>query len=151
VVELQNDHAYGFDSFMKIAHMMNGVYIFYDIRNEKKHRGKGAGAILSSATINSIVNLCYVIYERIQAQREAKLEVNYRWLYEAANIGKSHIISFQNASSGGSNWKTTSQSTSVVHQVLQQMITERDRNKFLIIPSPSYLFHQVFQLGSYGI
>lgn len=130
VVELQNDHAYGFDSFMKVAHMMNGVYIFYDIRHEKKHRGKGAGAILPASTIETIANLCLSIYSRIRAQQEAKLEVNYKWLYDASNVGHSHIISFTN--------KTTLPSKPSVHSELQNMISSIDRHKFLIIPSPKY-------------
>eukprot|EP01041_Mallomonas_annulata_P013378 gene13378-28363_t len=57
LVELQQSHAFGFDSFMKVAHMTAGSYVFMDIRSFPVHRGKGAGTVLSVQSVTDMVRL----------------------------------------------------------------------------------------------
>lgn len=57
IVELQSQHNYGFDSFMKIAHMAKGHFVFYDIRKAPIHRGDGPGSLLSDKIVQDLVFL----------------------------------------------------------------------------------------------
>jgi hypothetical protein len=62
MLEMQVHHAYGFDSFMKIAHMAGGSYLFYDTRETPKLRAKGAGAILDQQTVEKMADLALEYY-----------------------------------------------------------------------------------------
>jgi Glycosyltransferase 61 len=140
VVELQNEHAFGFDSFMKIAHMANGVYVFYDIRHAVKHRGIGAGSVLDAATIESIVDLCLLLFSRIQEQRLAGHKVSYRSLLRMSNVIGNGIIHFKD------DYDLT-----MKLWYPRDIVKQSDRDKFLIVPSGSY-DHMVVNVSDiYGI
>ena len=62
LIELQGQWAFGFDSFMKLAHMSNGLYIHYDIRNLPLNYGLGAGALLDTNTIEQLVDISLLLY-----------------------------------------------------------------------------------------
>ena len=62
LIELQGQWAFGFDSFMKLAHMSNGLYIHYDIRNLPLNYGLGAGAMLDTSTIEQLVDIALLLY-----------------------------------------------------------------------------------------
>jgi len=66
LVEFQTHHAFGFDSYMKIAHMGKGSYIFYDSRDTPKWRGDGAGAVLPESDIKQLVELSMKEYRKIR-------------------------------------------------------------------------------------
>lgn len=56
VVELQNHHAYGLETFMRMAHMARGNYIFYDVRQAHKvAHEKVGGAHLNQSLVQRIV------------------------------------------------------------------------------------------------
>lgn len=59
VFEFGSWHGYGVDVYMKLAYMMMGNYIFYDLRNpEKKTDMPGPGAVLSLPILHDVVQLC---------------------------------------------------------------------------------------------
>jgi hypothetical protein len=66
LVEFQTHHAFGFDSYMKIAHMGKGSYIFYDSRDTPKWRGDGAGAVIPEGDIKQLVELSMKEYRKIR-------------------------------------------------------------------------------------
>jgi hypothetical protein len=63
IIELQTDYNFGLDTFLKIAHMMKGHYMLYDIRQAPLHRGVGAGSKLSDKVIEDIVYLSYGVWQ----------------------------------------------------------------------------------------
>ena len=62
LIELQGQWAFGFDSFMKLAHMSKGLYLHYDIRNVPLHYGLGAGAMIDTTTIEQLVDIALLLY-----------------------------------------------------------------------------------------
>lgn len=137
LVELQNEHAFGFDSFMKISHMANGVYVFYDLRNKEKFRGIGAGAILDQFTIDSIVDISLRLFSFIEDQRKHDFQGGYSNLLENIVTIDNQIIHFQNLPDTSLILKESQQFLSHVK------ISDENKNKFLVIPSPLYSY-QVF-------
>lgn len=57
VLEFQTYHNFGFDSFMKIAHMTRGQYLMYDVRNASVMGGKdgGGGIVVQEKMLRKIV------------------------------------------------------------------------------------------------
>jgi hypothetical protein len=62
VLEMQVWHAHGFDSFMKIAHMAGGHYLYYDSRSVPVVRTKGAGTKLEQQVIEGMVDATLALY-----------------------------------------------------------------------------------------
>lgn len=59
VFEFGSSHGYGVDVYMKLAYMMMGNYILYDLRNaDKKTDMPGPGAVLSLPILHDVVQLC---------------------------------------------------------------------------------------------
>jgi hypothetical protein len=57
VVELQNHHAFGLETFMRMAHMARGHYVFYDVRNARKVASEvSGGAHLTPSLVTRIVD-----------------------------------------------------------------------------------------------
>lgn len=64
VVELQSDWAYGFDGFMKLAHMSNGLYVHFDIRSYPLLYGLGAGTLIDTGSLEQLVDMVLWLYLR---------------------------------------------------------------------------------------
>lgn len=57
VVELQNHHAFGLETFMRMAHMARGHYVFYDVRSARKIANDvSGGAHLTPSLVTRIVD-----------------------------------------------------------------------------------------------
>jgi hypothetical protein len=116
MVEFQTHHMYGFDSFMKIAHMTLGHYLFYDIRNAEKYSGsEGPGAILKDNVLNDIVGLSlrlfYYSRDYSSPLLEGKLRnygVNGNHSLPYKEFNQKHVFSTQSTSSSGSSRKLPS-------------------------------------------
>lgn len=78
LVEAQHQHAFGFDSFTKIAHMAGGTYVFYDSRNVVKARGPGAGSVLSHDTID---NMARTAIRLVRTKQVVEAKVDGFWIY----------------------------------------------------------------------
>jgi hypothetical protein len=76
MLELQLYHGYGVPLFIKLAHMMSGHYLFYDIRNAEKTSDPnlGPGSILSEKVIYDIVTLSYATWKYSQEVSLPKIE-----------------------------------------------------------------------------
>jgi len=83
LIELQGQWAFGFDSFMKLAHMSNGLYVHYDIRNLSLNYGLGAGAMLDTSTIEQLVDIALLFYLQYKVGRPSD---HYHGM-SMANIG----------------------------------------------------------------
>jgi hypothetical protein len=73
MIELQTLHNFGFDSFMKIAHMARGSYAFFDLRPWIRTMTKsqdssihGQGMVLNEAVLQDIVDLSLAMWEHNQ-------------------------------------------------------------------------------------
>ena len=64
LLELQVHHAFGFDSFMKLAHMASGTYLFYDTRPlpRQKRPHRDVGIVLDDVTVSDLVSLALHTY-----------------------------------------------------------------------------------------
>lgn len=74
VVELQNHHAFGYDNYIKIAHMSGGSYVFFDSRGVQKVHGVGGGAIIPPQSVESIVDLALNAYSLLHDQPLIRIE-----------------------------------------------------------------------------
>ena len=64
VVELQVFHAYGVQSFPKIAHMAGGDYVVHDLRGLRKVPGRSMyGIVLPEQTVQNVVDSAVRTYE----------------------------------------------------------------------------------------
>ena len=61
VTELMQEHGFGTELYMKIAHMNRGNYIFHDFRGAKKLMGKNGGAILNEESANDLALLSFAL------------------------------------------------------------------------------------------
>lgn len=62
LAELQVAYNFGFDSFMKIAHMTRGSYVFHDIRNAPNNRG----VVLSPEVVRDLAHVALAAWRRSQ-------------------------------------------------------------------------------------
>jgi len=71
LLEMQVHHAFGFDSFIKVAHMAGGYHIFHDARTNPRNKAPHAdiGIILNEQTIAEMVDLCMSVYKATHSDR----------------------------------------------------------------------------------
>jgi hypothetical protein len=64
IIEFQTYHNYGFDSFMKIAHMAKGHYLFYDVRSSPMlNSANDAGTQLAQTLLQNIVRTSLAMWK----------------------------------------------------------------------------------------
>lgn len=66
LVEFQTHHAFGFDSFMKIAHLAKGHYLMYDVRNapvQSKGGDANAGANLQDTLLANLAQTALALHK----------------------------------------------------------------------------------------
>eukprot|EP00607_Mallomonas_marina_P005390 CAMPEP_0182439404 /NCGR_PEP_ID=MMETSP1167-20130531/86418_1 /TAXON_ID=2988 /ORGANISM="Mallomonas Sp, Strain CCMP3275" /LENGTH=359 /DNA_ID=CAMNT_0024633101 /DNA_START=859 /DNA_END=1938 /DNA_ORIENTATION=- len=143
LVEFQNGHSFGFDSFMKIAHMAAGYYVFLDIRYLPVHRGTGAGSLLSQTMVENIATLAHRLHNEktyrrvgfdgnISTQYVTKLDLHNLKMASNQRALRGHPHAKTRGGSGSSGKVSVSVSAKSMSQTIPVNRTIR------VVPAPRY-------------
>lgn len=159
LLEMQVHHAFGFDSFMKVAHMARGYHIFHDIRSNSRNKSPhpDIGIILNDQSISEMVELCMSVYTATRSD-DVIMDPSTRLLSGLKSLSTDNIFIYPSTWSShiASNNQTTTNNSANTSTLRKDGVTEfkpaissgeevspnidgpQSHHKYWLFPPPDY-------------